>query len=78
MHTITGMPTNMLGETAVKWVEAIQTGLPMCIAAALLGPLTLRPKYVYSACCDIFQLKLLTDKFVLYNVDMYTTYIIPV
>lgn len=68
------MPTNMLGETAVKWVEAIQTGLPMCIAAALLGPLTLHPKYVYSACCGIFQLKLLTDKFVLYYRYVYYIY----
>ncbi|XP_053381234.1 ubiquinone biosynthesis protein COQ4 homolog 2, mitochondrial-like isoform X5 [Mercenaria mercenaria] len=29
-HTILGMKPNMLGEVAVKWVEAIQTGLPMC------------------------------------------------
>ena len=38
-HTVLGMPTNMLGEVAVKWVEAHQTGLPMCAAAALGGPL---------------------------------------
>lgn len=30
IHTILGMPTNMLGEVAVKWVEALNTGLPMC------------------------------------------------
>jgi ubiquinone biosynthesis protein COQ4 len=24
------MPTNMLGEIAVKWIEAINVGLPMC------------------------------------------------
>jgi ubiquinone biosynthesis protein COQ4 len=30
IHTILGMPTNMLGEVAVKWVEALNIGLPMC------------------------------------------------
>lgn len=45
-HTLLGMPTNMLGEVAVKWVEAIQTGLPMCVAGAVLGPLRFKPKYV--------------------------------
>ncbi|XP_042230899.1 ubiquinone biosynthesis protein COQ4 homolog, mitochondrial-like isoform X2 [Homarus americanus] len=43
-HTIFGMPTNMLGEVAVKWIEAIQTGLPMCYGAAVFGPLRFRPK----------------------------------
>ncbi|KAL7637293.1 UNVERIFIED_CONTAM: hypothetical protein RMT77_012018 [Armadillidium vulgare] len=43
-HTILGMPTNMLGEVAVKWIEATQTGLPMCISGALFGPLRFRPK----------------------------------
>ncbi|KAG1689647.1 Ubiquinone biosynthesis protein COQ4, mitochondrial [Nymphon striatum] len=37
-HTVLGMPTNMLGEVAVKWVEALQTSLPMCITAAIFGP----------------------------------------
>ncbi|KAM3874259.1 ubiquinone biosynthesis protein COQ4 homolog, mitochondrial [Diretmus argenteus] len=41
LHTILGMPTNMLGEVAVKWFEAAQTGLPMCILGAALGPLCL-------------------------------------
>ncbi|XP_053473631.1 ubiquinone biosynthesis protein COQ4 homolog, mitochondrial isoform X2 [Ictalurus furcatus] len=41
IHTILGMPTNMLGEVAVKWFEAAQTGLPMCIMGAVLGPLRL-------------------------------------
>nr|KAG5710521.1 hypothetical protein BaRGS_013167 [Batillaria attramentaria] len=45
MHTLLGMPPNMLGEVAVKWVEAIQTGLPMCVLAALFGPLRLGPKH---------------------------------
>lgn len=43
-HTVLGMPTNMLGEVAVKWVEAIQTGLPMCYGGAVFGPLRFRPK----------------------------------
>ena len=43
-HTVLGMPTNMLGEVAVKWVEAIQTGLPMCYGAAVFGPLRFKPK----------------------------------
>ncbi|XP_061118875.1 ubiquinone biosynthesis protein COQ4 homolog, mitochondrial isoform X2 [Conger conger] len=41
LHTLLGMPTNMLGEVAVKWFEAAQTGLPMCILGAVLGPLRL-------------------------------------
>ncbi|XP_013871467.1 ubiquinone biosynthesis protein COQ4 homolog, mitochondrial [Austrofundulus limnaeus] len=41
LHTLLGMPTNMLGEVAVKWFEAAQTGLPMCTLGALLGPLRL-------------------------------------
>ncbi|KAM6985080.1 ubiquinone biosynthesis protein COQ4 homolog, mitochondrial [Aplochiton taeniatus] len=41
LHTLLGMPTNMLGEVAVKWFEAAQTGLPMCILGAALGPLRL-------------------------------------
>ncbi|GFO15809.1 ubiquinone biosynthesis protein coq4 homolog, mitochondrial [Plakobranchus ocellatus] len=44
-HTLLGMPPNMLGEVAVKWFEAVQTGLPMCITAALFGPLRLGPKH---------------------------------
>lgn len=43
-HSVLGMPTNMLGEVAVKWVEAMQTGLPMCIGAALFGPIRFRTK----------------------------------
>ena len=44
MHTLLGMPPNLLGEVAVKWVEFIQTGLPMCGLAAIFGPLRLGPK----------------------------------
>ncbi|KAK5852026.1 hypothetical protein PBY51_023532 [Eleginops maclovinus] len=43
LHTLLGMPTNMLGEVAVKWFEAAQTGLPMCMLGAVLGPLRLNP-----------------------------------
>ncbi|KAG2456093.1 COQ4 protein, partial [Polypterus senegalus] len=41
VHTLLGMPTNMLGEVAVKCFEAVQTRLPMCILGAALGPLRL-------------------------------------
>ncbi|PSN44556.1 Ubiquinone biosynthesis protein COQ4 [Blattella germanica] len=44
IHTILDMPTNMLGEVTVKWIEAIQTRLPMCVGGALFGPLRLYPK----------------------------------
>uniref|UniRef100_K7GAN2 Ubiquinone biosynthesis protein COQ4 homolog, mitochondrial n=1 Tax=Pelodiscus sinensis TaxID=13735 RepID=K7GAN2_PELSI len=44
MHTLLGMPTNMLGEVAVKWFEAVQTGLPMCILGAVFGPLRLNAR----------------------------------
>jgi len=44
VHTILGMPTNMLGEVAVKWVEAINIGLPMCYGGAVFGAMRLRPK----------------------------------
>ncbi|KAJ8300998.1 hypothetical protein KUTeg_022517 [Tegillarca granosa] len=37
------MPPNMLGEVVVKWVEAIQTGLPMCALGAVFGPVRLGP-----------------------------------
>jgi len=44
LHAVLGMPTNMLGEVAIKWVEAIQTGLPMCYMGAIVGPIRLAPK----------------------------------
>ncbi|XP_074976661.1 ubiquinone biosynthesis protein COQ4 homolog, mitochondrial isoform X3 [Caretta caretta] len=44
MHTLLGMPTNMLGEVVVKWFEAIQTGLPMCILGAVFGPVRLNAR----------------------------------
>lgn len=48
MHTLLGMPTNMLGEVAVKWFEAAQTGLPMCALGAVLGPLRLNASRLQS------------------------------
>ncbi|OWK10056.1 COQ4 [Cervus elaphus hippelaphus] len=41
LHTLLGMPTNILGEIVVKWFEAVQTGLPMCVLSALFGPIQL-------------------------------------
>uniref|UniRef100_A0A2K5IPD2 Ubiquinone biosynthesis protein COQ4 homolog, mitochondrial n=1 Tax=Colobus angolensis palliatus TaxID=336983 RepID=A0A2K5IPD2_COLAP len=41
LHTLLGMPTSILGEIVVKWFEAVQTGLPMCILGALFGPIQL-------------------------------------
>lgn len=38
------MPTNMLGEVIVKWVEAIQTGLPLCWFGGLFGAIKLNKK----------------------------------
>ncbi len=44
VHSVLEMPTDMVGEVAVKWVEALQTGLPMCAGGALLGPLRFTPR----------------------------------
>ena len=44
VHSMLEMPTNMVGEVAVKWVEALQTGLPMCIGGAIFGPLRFTTK----------------------------------
>lgn len=43
LHTLLDMPTNMLGEVAIKWVEALQTQLPMCIGGAIFGPVRFKP-----------------------------------
>lgn len=44
IHTALGMPTNMLGEVTVKWIEAINIGLPMCYGGAVFGSIRLRSK----------------------------------
>lgn len=46
VHTVLDMPTNMVGEVAVKWVEGLQNGLPMCIGGAIFGPMRFTPKQV--------------------------------
>lgn len=43
VHTLLGMKTNLLGEITVKWIEALQFGLPMCVAAGVFGPWRLKP-----------------------------------
>jgi len=32
------------GEVVVKWIEGIQTGLPMCLTGGIFGATRLRPK----------------------------------
>jgi ubiquinone biosynthesis protein COQ4 len=44
-HTLLEMKPNMLGEVTVKYFEAIQLGLPMCISAAIFGGARLGPKH---------------------------------
>ncbi|XP_067131787.1 ubiquinone biosynthesis protein COQ4 homolog, mitochondrial [Centruroides vittatus] len=39
IHAMLNMPINMMGEVVVKWIEGIQTGLPMCIAGGVFGPI---------------------------------------
>ncbi|KAG8463318.1 hypothetical protein KFE25_004829 [Diacronema lutheri] len=36
-HVLFGLPPTVLGEVALKCIEAVQTGLPMCAAGALFG-----------------------------------------
>ncbi|KAK0403981.1 hypothetical protein QR680_017222 [Steinernema hermaphroditum] len=42
-HVLLEMPTNMIGEVAVKYFEGIQLGLPMCITAGIFGAARLGP-----------------------------------
>ncbi|XP_078082840.1 ubiquinone biosynthesis protein COQ4 homolog, mitochondrial [Mustelus asterias] len=53
MHTLLGMPTNILSEVAVKWFEAVQTGLPMCILGAVFGPLLLSGRKMQVLATDL-------------------------
>ncbi|XP_058797043.1 ubiquinone biosynthesis protein COQ4 homolog, mitochondrial-like isoform X2 [Phymastichus coffea] len=46
-HAMLLMPTTMLGEVAVKWVEGLQLKLPMCVAGAIFGAARLKPKQRY-------------------------------
>lgn len=42
-HVIYALPPSLLGEVALKWLEVVQTGLPMCGLAAIGGGLRLQP-----------------------------------
>lgn len=53
LHTLLGMPTNILGEIVVKWFEAVQMRLPMCILGALFGPVRLS---IQSQCLLVSEL----------------------
>jgi len=43
-HVLAGMPTSIVSEVAVKWLELLQTGLPVCALSAFVGPLRLNCK----------------------------------
>ncbi|XP_076248701.1 UDP-sugar transporter sqv-7 [Calliopsis andreniformis] len=43
-HAVLLMPTTMLGEVTVKWIEALQLRLPMCLSGAIFGAYRLRPR----------------------------------
>lgn len=45
IHAVLNMKTNMVGEVTIKWIEALQTDLPMCRGGALFGALRLKPKH---------------------------------
>lgn len=38
VHVLAGLPPSVVGETAVKWLEMVQTGLPMAALSALVAP----------------------------------------
>jgi len=40
-HVLAGLPPTVLGETAIKWLEMVQTGLPSAALSALVAPLRL-------------------------------------
>jgi ubiquinone biosynthesis protein COQ4 len=42
-HVLYGLPPTFMGEVALKWLEAAQTGLPMCALGALAGGVRLTP-----------------------------------
>lgn len=45
VHATLHMKTNMLGEVTVKWVEGIQTRLPMCVNGGIWGATRLKTKH---------------------------------
>lgn len=42
-HVLVGLPPTVLAEIGQKWLELLQTGLPMCLLSGLVGPLRLQP-----------------------------------
>jgi ubiquinone biosynthesis protein COQ4 len=40
-HVLSGLPPTVMGETAVKWLEMVHTGLPMAALSAFVAPLRL-------------------------------------
>lgn len=40
-HTLTGLGVSVEAEIALKWLELIQTGLPVALLSSLVGPLRL-------------------------------------
>lgn len=42
-HALTGLPPTVLGELGLKWLELIQTGLPVAALSATVGSLRLSP-----------------------------------
>lgn len=44
LHAMLLMPTTMLGEVSVKWIEGLQTRLPMCVTGAIFGASRLRSR----------------------------------
>jgi ubiquinone biosynthesis protein COQ4 len=40
-HVLTNLPPTLLGEVALKYFEALHTGLPVAVMAAAIGPLRL-------------------------------------
>lgn len=43
-HVLCNLPPNVLGELALKWVELLQTNLPVATLSVLFGPLRLNVK----------------------------------
>jgi ubiquinone biosynthesis protein COQ4 len=43
-HVLTGLPPTVLGELGLKWLELLQTGLPVAALSATVGSLRLTPE----------------------------------
>ena len=43
-HVLCELPPSVYGEVMLKWLEAVQTGLPMCFLSGAVGPLRLSLK----------------------------------